>query len=111
MIKLYIKENILNPYSGHTEATQKDIDQWNLDRGGVKVYFNMNDGHPEDIDFEKFSRDTHTAVMSAPKLIEVEKPLEGEELAQMLKDIDDPDLLYQLIGSVAEAIVKERNRE
>ena len=91
MIKLY--KGIV-PYEEckcyvHAEATQEDIDQWNLERGGGSIYFVINrHGLPDKTAITKLvSIHTHTAVMSAPQEIVVEKTDDGSVSWEAVKDL------------------------
>jgi hypothetical protein len=64
MIKLY-KPNKTNPYLNDEEATQADIDQWNLDRGGPRMWGCSNKGGDTVMHDYQNGKFTHTMVASA----------------------------------------------
>lgn len=70
MIKLY-KDNDFG--CANIEATQEDIDQWNLDRGGPRMWGCSNKGGDTVMHDYQNGKFTHTMVSSAPQEIVVEK--------------------------------------
>ena len=89
MIKLY--KGIV-PYEEckcyvHAEATQEDIDLWNLERGGKILY--ASEDFTVDIYAFKHECDTHIAVMSAPQEIVVERDDSlTEAILKALKELE-----------------------